>query len=85
MVVMIGLHLNGSTLEELQRLFSALGPAFEKNRADHGTPLSAAHVLPINRRSGVQDHSLFKTRDDFSCGCNVDQDRISGIDPSHRL
>ena len=41
---------------------ASVGPAFEQDRADHRALHRPAHVLPRDRRAGVQDHALAPCR-----------------------
>jgi hypothetical protein len=83
--MMIGFKPDGSGFEKPGRFFRAISPAFKEHSADHGTPLGAAHLLPIDGRAGMKDHSILESGNDFSGWCDVDQDGFCGIDSSYGL
>ena len=76
-VVMAGIEVGGAPCRPLFRLLPRGGKVLVHERAGDGAAQRAAHPLPRDRRSGVEDRVLRHPGDDFDRGANVHQHWLS--------
>ncbi len=79
-MVMVGMKRECTGSGFCRGVVEILGPPLEHRDAHDGAAHGAAHPLPSDRRSGMQDHAIRELRNGLRCRNDIDQDRLAGDD-----
>jgi hypothetical protein len=83
--MVVGVEREGAGGGALAGSVEIAGPAFEHRDPHHGPAHRAAHPLPIDRRSGMQDHAVGEIRNRLGGRHDIDQHRLTGENAAQRF